>query len=216
MVEKLDYRQDGQGFTADAVQHLFVVPADGGTPRQITTGEWSAAAAEWTPDGKSLVYGAGPRVPDAEYEWRESDVYAVDVATGHDQAPHDANRAPTANPAISPNGRLIAYTGYDKNDDTWIDSKLYVMNSDGSGSKLLLDMDRSPQGLTWAADNSGDLLHGAERRVAEPPLRLGRPARRERSPTASTCSRSPTFMPTAWRSARSRRRSIRPTSSRST
>jgi len=33
VVEKLDYRQDGQGFTADAVQHLFVVPADGGTPR---------------------------------------------------------------------------------------------------------------------------------------------------------------------------------------
>src|SRR5688500_13144397 len=77
VVEKLDYRQDGQGFTADAVQHLFVVPADGGTPRQVTTGQWSAGAAEWTPDGKFLVYGAGPRVPDAEYEWRESDVYSA-------------------------------------------------------------------------------------------------------------------------------------------
>jgi Tol biopolymer transport system component len=154
VVEKLDYRQDGQGFTADAVQHLFVVPADGGTPRQITSGEWSAGSAEWTPDGKSLVYSAGPRVPDAEYEWRESDVYSVDVATG------TINRlttrsGPDNNPAVSPNGRFIAYTGYDKTDDTWTDSRLYLMNADGSGSKLLLDLDRSPQGLTWAADNSG-------------------------------------------------------------
>jgi len=154
VVEKLDYRQDGQGFTADAVQHLFVVPADGGTPRQITKGEWSAAAAEWTPDGKFLVYGAGPRVPDAEYEWRESDIYAVEVATGTIKR-LTTRSGPDGNPSISPNGRLIAYTGYDKTDDTWTDSKLYLMNSDGSGSKLLLDMDRSPQGLTWAADNSG-------------------------------------------------------------
>jgi dipeptidyl aminopeptidase/acylaminoacyl peptidase len=154
VVEKLDYRQDGQGFTADAVQHLFVVPADGGTPRQITTGEWSAGAADWTPDGKFLVYGAGPRVPDAEYEWRESDVYAVEVATGTIKR-LTTRSGPDGNPSISPNGRFIAYTGYDKTDDTWTDSKLYMMNSDGSGSKLLLDIDRSPQGLTWATDNSG-------------------------------------------------------------
>jgi dipeptidyl aminopeptidase/acylaminoacyl peptidase len=154
VVEKLDYRQDGQGFTADAVQHLFVVPADGGTPRQVTTGQWSAGAADWTPDGKWLVYSSGPRVPDAEYEWRESDVYAVEVATGTLKR-LTTRSGPDGSPTISPNGRLIAYTGYDKTGDTWTDSKLYVMNSDGSGSKLLLDIDRSPQALTWAADNSG-------------------------------------------------------------
>ena len=154
VVEKLDYRQDGQGFTADAVQHLFVVPADGGTPRQVTSGEWSAGAAEWTPDGKWLVYGAGPRVPDADYEWRESDVYAVEVATGSIRQ-LTKKPGPDGNPSISPNGRFIAYTGYDKNDDTWTDSRLYLMNADGSGSRLLLDIDRSPANLTWAADNSG-------------------------------------------------------------
>ena len=154
VVEKLDYRQDGQGFTADAVQHLFVVPADGGTPRQITSGEWSAAAAQWTPDGRSLVYGAGPRVPDFEYEWRESEVYAVDVNTGAVRQ-LTTRKGPDGSPSISPDGKLIAYTGYDWTTDTWTDSKLYLMNSDGSGSKLLLDLDRSPQNLTWAKDGSG-------------------------------------------------------------
>lgn len=154
VVEKLDYRQDGQGFTADATQHLFVVPADGGTPRQITSGEWSAGAAEWMPDGRALVYASGPRVPDAEYEWRESEVYSVDVATGTIKQ-LTTRKGPDNNPSISPDGKWIAYTGYDHTTDTWIDSKLYLMASDGSGSKLLLDMDRSPQNLTWAPDGSG-------------------------------------------------------------
>ncbi len=154
VVSSLDYRQDGTGFNADAVQHLFVVLADGGTPRQVTTGQWSAAAASWTPDGKSLVYASGPRVPDADYEWRESEVYSVDVASGRVKQ-LTTRKGPDNGPAVSPDGKLIAYTGYDATTDTWVDSKLYLMNIDGTGSKLLLDMDRSPQNLEWAADGSG-------------------------------------------------------------
>jgi dipeptidyl aminopeptidase/acylaminoacyl peptidase len=55
----------------------------------------------------------------------------------------------------SPDGRLVAYTGYDWTTDTWVDSRLYVMNPDGSGSRVLADIDRSPGSLAWAPDNSG-------------------------------------------------------------
>jgi dipeptidyl aminopeptidase/acylaminoacyl peptidase len=154
VVEQMDYRQDRVGFTADGVQQIFVVPADGGTPRQVTTGEWSVGAPNWTPDGRTIVFGSGPRIEDAEYAWRESDIYSVDVASG---AIHQltTRKGPDGNPAISPDGRLIAYTGYDWSTDTWVDSKLYVMNIDGSGSRLWVDLDRSPQGLMWATDGSG-------------------------------------------------------------
>jgi dipeptidyl aminopeptidase/acylaminoacyl peptidase len=154
VVEKLDYRQDGQGFTADATQQIFVVPADGGTPRQITSGEWSAGAPNWTPDGRTLIYGSGPRVPDAEYEWRESEIYAVDVASGQIRQ-LTTRKGQDGNPSISPDGRLIAYTGQDWSTDTFRDSKLYLMNIDGSASRVLADIDRSPNGLTWAPDGSG-------------------------------------------------------------
>jgi Tol biopolymer transport system component len=33
------------------------------------------------PDGKTIVFGAN-RVPDADYTWRQSDIYSVDVAGG--------------------------------------------------------------------------------------------------------------------------------------
>ena len=154
IVEKLDYRQDGQGFTSDDVQHIFVVPADGGTPRQITSGEWSAGSPDWTPDGRSIIYSAGPRVPDAEYEWRESEIYAVDVNTG--EIRQLTQRAgPDGNPTISPDGRLIAYTGYDRTTASYTDQNLYIMNNDGSGSRLLAQLDRSPGNLIWAPDGTG-------------------------------------------------------------
>lgn len=154
VVNTLDYRQDGVGFNADVTQQIFVVPADGGTPRQVTHGMWSAGAANWTPDGKGFLFASGPRIPDAEYEWRESDVYLADAATGAIKQLTRRN-GPDNGPAMSPDGKWIAYTGYDSTSDTWVDSKMYLMASDGSGSRLLLDMDRSPANLTWASDNSG-------------------------------------------------------------
>jgi dipeptidyl aminopeptidase/acylaminoacyl peptidase len=154
VVNTLDYRQDGVGFNADVTQQIFVVPADGGTPRQVTSGQWSAGAANWTPDGKGFLFAGGPRIPDAEYEWRQSDVYLADAATGAIKQLTKRN-GPDNGPAMSPDGKWIAYTGYDSTSDTWIDSKMYIMASDGSGSRLLLDMDRSPGNLTWASDNSG-------------------------------------------------------------
>jgi dipeptidyl aminopeptidase/acylaminoacyl peptidase len=153
IVERLDYRQDREGFTDDAYRHLFVVPATGGTPRQLTTGSWNHTGAEWTPDGRRLLFSA-TRVPDADHAWRASDIYAVTVATG-DIAQLTTRRGPDGGPKVSPDGKLVAYTGYDWTKDTWVDSKLYVMNADGSNPRLVSGAwDRSPQDLTWRADSA--------------------------------------------------------------
>ena len=155
VVEKLQYRRDGQGFTTDVVSHLFMVPADGGTERQLTDGEHGVGSIELTPDGKTVVFSSGPRTEDAEYAWRESDIYSVDLATGNVKQ-LTTRSGPDNGPSVSPDGKLIAYTGYDMTTDTWVDSRMYVMNIDGSGSRMLTkDLDRSPGGMTWAKDGSG-------------------------------------------------------------
>ena len=154
IVERLNYRRDRTGYTDEGFQQIFVVPADGGTPRQLTEGPYSHGAPEWTPDGKSLVF-SGLRNADADWMWRESEIYAVDVATEAVRQLTD-RRGPDGDPAVSPDGRLIAYTGFDQSTDTWVERKLYVMNADGTGSRMLTPgLDRSPQGLVWAADGSG-------------------------------------------------------------
>ena len=44
VVEKLHSRADRRGWLVDGYTHLFVVPATGGTPRQITSGNWNVGA----------------------------------------------------------------------------------------------------------------------------------------------------------------------------
>ena len=154
IVEKLNYRRDRQGFVDDGFRHLFVVPADGGTPRQVTSGNFEHGAARWTPDGRSLVF-SGLRVDEADYHWRESEIYAVDVASG---AVRQLTRhpGPDGDPMPSPDGRYIAYTGYDSTDDTFVERKLYVMNADGGNVRTLTAaLDRSPELVGWTPDGSG-------------------------------------------------------------
>jgi dipeptidyl aminopeptidase/acylaminoacyl peptidase len=154
IVEKLSYRRDRVGFTDEGFQQIFVVPADGGTPRQLTDGPYNHGAPEWTPDGKTLVF-SGLREAESDWMWRESEIYALDVQSKAIRQ-LTSRKGPDGNPAVSPDGKLIAYTGYDQSTDTWIEQKLYVMSADGSGSRVLTaTLDRSPQGLNWAADGSG-------------------------------------------------------------
>ncbi len=154
IVERLDYRQDGQGFNDDGYRHLFVVPATGGTPRQLTSGDWDHNGVEWTPDGKQILF-TSLRIQDADYEWRESEIYAVSVGTGA-IAQLTRRKGPDTGPKVSPDGKLVAYTGNDYSRNTWADSKLYVMNIDGGNPRLVSGTwDRSPQSVMWKADSSG-------------------------------------------------------------
>ena len=154
IVERLDYRQDGTGFDDDAYRHIFVVPATGGTPRQLTDGNWNHNGVEWTPDGKQILFGS-LRVDEAEYQWRESDIYSVTVDSGV-ITQLTRRKGPDGSPHVSPDGKRVAYTGNDWSKDTWQDSKLYVMNIDGSNPRMVSGTwDRSPQSVTWKEDSTG-------------------------------------------------------------
>src|SRR5437870_5691112 len=70
VVDDLHYRQDRVGFMRQGYTHLFSVPADGGTARALTSGRWHVGARfdglvfgagyDWTPDGRTTVFGARP------------------------------------------------------------------------------------------------------------------------------------------------------------
>ncbi len=44
---------------------------------------------------------------------------------------------PDGEPAVSPDGKLIAYTGYDEKHLGYQNQLLYVMNRDGSGKRVI-------------------------------------------------------------------------------
>jgi dipeptidyl aminopeptidase/acylaminoacyl peptidase len=154
IVTRADYRQDRQGFTDTGWRHVFVVPAEGGTPRQLTDGRWNHSGAEWTPDGKELLFSS-LRTADAELAWRESEIYAVDVTTGAIRQ-LTTRKGIDTDPLPSPDGKLIAYRGDDWNDDTYRNTRVYVMAPDGSNPRMISgDFDRQSSDFTWAPDGSG-------------------------------------------------------------
>ncbi len=155
VVTRADYRQDRRGYSDTGWRHIFVVPASGGTARQLTDGDWNHSAGRWTADGSEIVFSS-LRTADAELAWRESEIYAVDVNQGGIR--QLTNRTgPDTSPVPSPDGSLIAYRGVDFHNDTYRNMGIYVMDSDGSGSRMISgDFDRSISGgLQWAPDGSG-------------------------------------------------------------
>ncbi|HET7232436.1 MAG TPA: S9 family peptidase [Longimicrobium sp.] len=164
VVERLHYRQDRAGFNEPGWTHLFIVPADGGTPRQLTQGEWNVGARfdylaegvgwSWSPDGRTIVVD-GLNAPDADLRYRDSELYAVDVATG---ATRTLTSAPGtwSGPAISPDGRWIAFTGFARTPHTYQAEELWVMPmAGGAPRKISGSLDRDASTLRWAPDGSG-------------------------------------------------------------
>ncbi|MGB0543214.1 MAG: S9 family peptidase [Longimicrobiales bacterium] len=156
IVERAGYKRDRSGYVDTGWTHLFVVPAEGGTPRQLTRGDWNHNGIAWSPDGTE-IYFTSYRTEDwdAPENWQESDIYAVEVVTGSIRRLTD-KRGADGSPVPSPDGSLIAYISGDEHADTYRNSRIHVMNRDGSGQRSISgDYDRQSGGLMWAPDGSG-------------------------------------------------------------
>jgi dipeptidyl aminopeptidase/acylaminoacyl peptidase len=156
IVERAGYRRDRTGYIDTGWTHVFLVPADGGTPRQLTDGKWNHSAIAWSPDGTEIYFSSNRR-PDFERpeNWQESDIYAVDVSSQKIRQ-LTMRKGPDGNPTPSPDGKFIAYTGDDAHRDTYRNQKIYIMNRDGSGARVLSgNFDQQPAQLRWAPDGNG-------------------------------------------------------------
>ena len=153
--ELLTYRADGQGYLEPGFEKIFLVSATGGAPRQLTFGPYhDGGPLSWSRDGTTLYFSADRR-PDWPNDPLESNIYALDVAGGA-VTRLTTRKGPDANPLVSPDGRMIAYVGFDDRLRAYENSGLYVMNRDGSGSRrLAADWDYSVDGAAWDADGRG-------------------------------------------------------------
>ena len=156
IVERRTYKRDRAGYIDTRWTHVFVVPAGGGTARQLTGGEWNHNGIAWSPDG-SEIYFTSYREDDWDRpeNFRQSDIYAVNVLTD-DIRRLTARPGTDSGPLPSPDGRLIAYVGGDDHRESYQNPRVYVMNRDGSGSRVISDgHDRQAGGLQWAPNGRG-------------------------------------------------------------
>lgn len=155
VIDQLNYRADGAGYLDKGYDHLFVIPVDGGTPRRVSSGNYDhEGSPEWSADGRSLIVSVN-RSGNVSEEPANSDIFVLSLADGSYTRLTD-RFGPDDNVRLSPDGRSIAYTGYDDTFQGYTVTKLYVMNSDGSNSRLLSDeLDRDVANPRWSADGRG-------------------------------------------------------------
>ncbi|WP_420315987.1 S9 family peptidase [Ekhidna sp.] len=156
VIDQVDYTQDRVGFLDRGFRQLFIVPADGGTARQITFGELEdvSGGVAWTMDSKSIIFSSYQK-PDAAYARGHSNLYSVDINTLKVNEITTRDGAEYS-PKVSPDGSKIAFVGSTWTENFYHDRKMYIMNTDGSGLNCITtSLDQTPGSATWAPNSSG-------------------------------------------------------------
>lgn len=152
---RLNHEQNGVGVLDYGFDHLFVVPAEGGSARQVTSGDYDhSSRPAWTPDGERLIFSAN-RHDNWEHERRNSELYSVPVEGG-EITPLTDRYGPDYSPHISPDGETVAYLGYDDEVQTYQITRLYTMDVDGSNvTEVETGLERSIDDIAWDEDGEG-------------------------------------------------------------
>lgn len=162
LVDRYHFRGDRIGYYEAGHNQLFVVSADGGTPRQLTRGSYDigvkfdglpgSSGMDWLADGRTILFD-GDDDPDADRHFTVSNIYAADIMSG-------TVRRLTATPGywhapvVSPDGKWVAFTGYAATTNSYRAEDLWIIRPDGSGMRSLSgSFDRDPIAAVWAGDS---------------------------------------------------------------
>jgi len=132
--------------------HLYLVPSAGGEPKQLTSGDLSQRAPDWSPDGRAIVFVQDSTDTSEVRNQVRPQLYVLSVADGAVRrlaTPYVENVAP----AWSPDGTTIAFIcskGRGEEND------LCVMPAAGGGGpvrNLTSGWHLDPSGPAWSRDS---------------------------------------------------------------
>lgn len=161
VIDTVGYRADGAGYVDPGFDHVFVLPSEGGSPRQITQGPFQFNGAPvWSRDGRSLFV-----VSNLGKDWPldplDSEIYRVDVDTGRIEAVVTRDGQDDS-PVLSPDGKQLAYVGWDDKKLGYTQAQLYVLDlASGKSRTLTGDFDHEVMAPQWSGDGRG-LFFGYE------------------------------------------------------
>ncbi|MBB1505753.1 S9 family peptidase [Pseudoalteromonas sp. SG41-1] len=154
-IDDVYYRADGGGYTKPGFRHFFTIEANGGNARQLTSGDFDhGGPVSFSEDGNSLYFSAN-RHADFKLKPTNSEIYQLTLNDLQITALTD-REGPDQQPQISPDGRYLAYTGYDDKRTNYENTQLYIRDlKSGDTTSLTADFDRSVEQIKWADNSKG-------------------------------------------------------------
>ncbi len=152
VIDSVIYRTDDEGYTKAGFDQIFWVAADGGAPTQLTFGARNAGGhLAWSPDARSIFFSAN-----LSANWQRdlvnTEVHEVSISD-HQVRTLTHRNGPDNSPVVSPDGKSIAYLGFDDKYLGQQNAQLSVMDRDGNHSHTLnTKLDRNLGNPIWAAD----------------------------------------------------------------
>ena len=164
-VTTTQYQYDGQGIVEPAYRHVFVVPAEGGSARQLTEGNFNHyGSLAWSPESTDIFFSAY-RSADWELVSDEADIYSVNLTTKDIKQITNQSGAERS-PVISPNGKLIAFNQEERRPLAYTPDQIAIMDLNGDNIRLLTeDLDGDANNLHWANDSKSIFFAYDERGI---------------------------------------------------
>ncbi len=149
VIDRVIYRIDGGGYVDPGYTHVFIVSAEGGAARQITHGKHNFnGQPAWSANGKSVIVSANLS-DDWEYQPVESDLYRVAISDGA-MTRLTERKGPDHSAMLSPDGRRLAWLGFDDRRHPYQASRLYIGDVDAGNAHSLTDgFDFSISNAAW-------------------------------------------------------------------
>src|SRR5215510_12872838 len=172
IADRLLYRH-WDSFKRGKRSHLFVVPREGGEPKDLTPGDYDVppfslgdpTAFDFAPDSREVVFARN--TDKVEATSTNNDLFIVSVSGGEAKRLTGNNPGSDTTPRYSPDGKFIAYRSQARNGYEADRFRLMLYDRKaGTSKELSTGIDRWVGELVWAPD-SQNVFIGAEDRGRE-------------------------------------------------
>jgi dipeptidyl aminopeptidase/acylaminoacyl peptidase len=152
-IDSTQYRGDGRGYLREGYNQIYVLPVEGGTPRQLTAGKFPSGGTLSFSPNNDWIYFATPHREDYALNPLLSDIYKVSVGSGELVQVTDMD-GPESRPTLSPNGKYLAFSQLNDRKLSYQNSDLVVMElKSGDITRLTSSLDRSLGKFVWRQDS---------------------------------------------------------------
>jgi len=154
-IDEMVYRVDGGGYVKPGHNQIYILSTDGGSPIQLTEGKKNHnGPLSWSKDSQYLYFSGNLR-DDSDYQPMNSEIYKLDIKTKKLEQLTD-RVGPDNQPKVSPDGKQLAYIGFDDKKQGYQINKIYTYDlANGKSTLLSGAIDNSLYNIQWSADGKG-------------------------------------------------------------